>query len=122
MYKLVKYLGMGLVSYLSINSLTYIFSFVFLKSAAISYLLSQVIVLLINFLVAREYIFEKNSSSAPIHFLKFLAGNLFFRGVDWLIFTFLFATFHIPIFVCSLISMSLVLPMKYLYTKKIFEA
>ena len=117
-----KYFIYGGLSYILISSFTYFFEKQLHFSVELSYGVSQFMIFFINLLAARYFIFNNTEGSITYQGLGLLFITLLFRGLDWFLYSHILSRFiQDKIFLKVFLSMGIILPIKYVFTKYIFN-
>jgi putative flippase GtrA len=82
-----------------------------------AYFFTQAVLVLVNFFLARVWIFQSQSDQLTKQGLLFLAVCITFRGIDWLSFMILHGTFGLSYLLAIFLSLSVVYPFKFLAYK-----
>lgn len=89
------------------------------QSDGLRYAIVQVLVLSLNFSVARYWIFRGSDGAVRAQFFSFLLVAVCVRSLDWAIFSTLSASTSLASSLAILLSMGVVLPLKFLVYKRI---
>lgn len=84
---------------------------------ALGYSLTQVVLVIVNFTVARVWIFKSKSEHVAKEALLFLATCIFFRFCDWCLFMVLYQSLNLPYLLAIFASLTALYPIKYLTYK-----
>jgi len=84
--KFLKYLYVGVLSYLTVTIITVTLHEFFSVTESNSFSASLVVVFIINFFVLRSYVFKSESVASSFVAIKFFISSLFFRGFEYVLF------------------------------------
>ena len=96
----------------------YLYTQILSVSYAMGYALTQVCIIIINFTLARHWIFEALAGNPFLQAGKFVTAVLGFRFIDWCLFVLLNGFFGVRYYIAIFLAMSLVFPFKY-FTYKV---
>ena len=116
-----KFISVGVLSYLSAIVQMFIYVDILEMAEAPSYLVTQVVIFIMNFSLARTWIYKSRSTQIARQGLKFFLAVVVFMGIDWLLFYCLTTGLAAPYVLAIFVSKSAIIPMKYIvYGKKVF--
>jgi len=109
----LKFVAGAVIVYLLANLLVFSFLKIPAFDAKGAYALTQLLMIAINFALNRWWVFKSNSSQKMKQLVQFIALNVTFRFIDWLIFVTIFYFFTPPIPLTIFVAMLLVFPVKF---------
>ena len=84
MFKLIKFLGIGIISLSLIIFLSFIFNSFLMLSENLSTLFALIITFILNFFLITYFVFKAKQNNQ--NFLKYTLTSLFFRSTEYFLF------------------------------------
>jgi len=120
--KFIKFMFAGGLSYLCAFSQMYVYTQVFNIQNALAYAVTQALLIIMNFFIARQWIFFSLEENAFKQGMKYIAALFAFRFTDWCLFLFFNNYFGIRYYFSIILAMAIVFPLKFLvYKTRIFK-
>jgi putative flippase GtrA len=116
--KFMKYVIVGGFSYFAAFAQMYLYTLILEISDGPAYALSLVIIMCLNFFLARHWIFDAGGENAVAQGGRFVVVAIFCRAADWCLFMVFSQAIGLPYYVAIFLAMLLIFPLKY-FTYKI---
>jgi len=119
--KYTRFIILGSLTYFLTFLQTYTYVELLMLSKSMAYGISQVVIFIINLILARYWVFKSVKTKIIEQGYKFFLAVAFFRFVDWCMFNLINIIFIIPLHMAVFLSMATVFPFKYyIYDKKVY--
>jgi len=120
--KFLKFVLLGGATWLFAFLQMYLYTQILSVSYAPAYAITQVCIILVNFTLARHWIFRSIAENPFTQAGKFVFAVLVFRFADWCLFVVFNNFIGIPYYLSIFLAMLLVFPFKYLtYKVRVFN-
>jgi putative flippase GtrA len=113
----VRFFALGLATYVLASLQMTVYLKLLHLSPALGYSLTQILLVVVNFTVARVWIFKSKSTQVANEAMLFLATCIFFRFCDWCLFMVLYQSLRFPYLLAIFASLTALYPIKYLTYK-----
>lgn len=121
--RLGAFLAAGVPSFLMAVPLNWVLVMQLGWNKSVAYALVLFVQVSINFFMCRWFVFtERKKNSIWMQFGQFLAGILFFRLADWLLYSLLVSVLGVYFLVAQIANIFIFAIMKYKFSKKVIEA
>ena len=87
----------------------------------ISYAIIQILQVVINFFMCKIFVFKKNKNRIINQFIKFSAGIILFRILDWSFYTLIIFNTDIHFIIIQISNTIIFSIMKFFYSKRVLE-
>lgn len=120
-YKFLRFIIVGVGTYLFALCQMFIYTQLIFLDYGVAYAITQFIIYIVSFMLARHWIYQSRVGAINKQAIKFLSLGLIFRFTDWCLFMLFHSIFGIVYYVSILLSVSIIIPMKYrFYGKLVF--
>lgn len=119
--KYIRFIILGVFTYFMTFLQTKIYIELLLLSKPTAYGVTQVVIFLLNLILARYWVYKSIKTSIYRQGVKFFFAVMCFRFIDWCIFNLIITIFLMPLHLAIFISMATVFPFKYyIYDQKVY--